>query len=193
MNTVVMKTAFAHWNLLFTKDELTSIDEYIIKNIPPTSGRLANAEEEKPEIRKSSVHWVARNPETDWIFARINGAGQKLNSHFFGFDLWPVSSLQYTIYEDEGNHYTWHQDIHIDTGLQDLNVTHQRKLSLVLLCQKCEEGGALELLTSDTPTVPLIEEGSAVVFPSFTLHRVTPVTKGVRKTMVAWFEGPEWR
>ena len=37
------------------------------------------------------------------------------------------------------------------------------------------------------------EKGTVIVFPSFYRHRVTPVTKGTRKVLVAWFEGPHWR
>lgn len=193
MSTVVMKDHYAHWSGLFTKEELTTIDEYILKNVEPSSSLVSSSKEEIPEIRKSTLYWVNNNPDTEWIFRRINAAGLKLNSHFFGFEAWPVSTLQYTIYEEGGDHYTWHQDMHLEKGLQSLDLTFQRKFSLVMLCQKCEEGGDLELLWNSSPVAPNLEEGNAVVFPSFTVHRVTPVVKGIRKSLVAWFEGPDWR
>ena len=37
---------------------------------------------------------------------------------------------------------------------------------------------------------PKLEEGSIIVFPSFLQHRVAPITKGIRYSLVAWFLGP---
>ena len=37
------------------------------------------------------------------------------------------------------------------------------------------------------------EKGRVLIFPSFLPHKVTPVTKGVRKSLVTWMEGPAWR
>jgi PKHD-type hydroxylase len=37
------------------------------------------------------------------------------------------------------------------------------------------------------------EKGSAMFFPSFTYHRVKPVTKGTRRSLVVWFRGPKWQ
>jgi PKHD-type hydroxylase len=35
--------------------------------------------------------------------------------------------------------------------------------------------------------------GTFLVFPSFMLHRVTPVTRGTRWSLVAWFGGKRWQ
>ena len=35
--------------------------------------------------------------------------------------------------------------------------------------------------------------GSVIVFPSFVWHRVKPVTKGVRYSVVAWYGGPPFK
>ena len=32
--------------------------------------------------------------------------------------------------------------------------------------------------------------GTAIVFPSFMRHKVAPVTKGRRRSLVGWFLGP---
>ena len=37
------------------------------------------------------------------------------------------------------------------------------------------------------------KKGSVIVFPSFHRHRVTPVTSGIRHSLVTWVEGPHWR
>jgi len=70
-----------------------------------------------------------------------------------------------------------------------------RKLSLVLQLTDPEEyeGGDLELMTSSDPIAVLKQRGLISVFPSFVLHRVTPVTKGTRRTLVVWACGPEFK
>jgi len=35
--------------------------------------------------------------------------------------------------------------------------------------------------------------GSVIAFPSYINHKVSPVTKGLRKSLVAWVSGPRWR
>lgn len=191
-----MKSGYGTWTSLFTKEELDHIDDYITKNIAPVSsviGTGKNAKEDE-NYRNSTIYWVTLNNDTSWIFNRINSAALKLNSHIFGFDINSVDTLQYTVYNEEGGHYDWHWDMFFESGLNDLTVTIQRKLSLVLVCKHCEEGGQLELIIgSNSSFIPDIKEGDAIVFPSFTMHRVTPVAKGMRKTLVAWLPGPDWR
>ena len=69
-----------------------------------------------------------------------------------------------------------------------------RKLTLVLqLSDPSEyEGGELQSLTSLQPGTVNKKKGIIAAFPSWTLHQVTPVTKGVRKTLVIWVAGPQF-
>jgi PKHD-type hydroxylase len=70
-----------------------------------------------------------------------------------------------------------------------------RKLSVVLqLSDPSEyEGGDLEIMNCSEPTQVKKEKGLVTAFPSFMLHRVTPVTKGIRRTLVVWLTGPRFR
>ena len=70
-----------------------------------------------------------------------------------------------------------------------------RKISLsVQLTDPGEyEGGQLQLYTKkNVQTLPKTK-GSAIFFPSFLLHQVTPVTKGKRMSLVAWVTGPQFK
>jgi PKHD-type hydroxylase len=67
-----------------------------------------------------------------------------------------------------------------------------RKLSCVLQLSDAADydGGDLQLNNgSQIITVPK-EKGTITFFSSFTLHRVTPVTRGKRQTLVTWLSGP---
>ena len=73
-----------------------------------------------------------------------------------------------------------------------------RKLSMVIQLSdpKDYEGGILEIHANEhypPPPDELKRRGTIVVFPSFLRHRVIPVTKGVRYSLVAWIEGPHFR
>ncbi|HAT64777.1 MAG TPA: hypothetical protein DCS66_09265, partial [Flavobacteriaceae bacterium] len=50
------------------------------------------------------------------------------------------------------------------------------------------EGGDLELMTKDK--VAQLKQGEAIFFASWLQHRVKPVTKGERYSLVMWFGGP---
>ena len=88
----------------------------------------------------------------------------------------------------DGGHYDWHVDSFapFENGLQ-------RKLSCSLLLNDASEyeGGALEIkdVTKAVPT----KKGSVIVFPSILLHRVTPVTSGVRYSAVCWALGDAFK
>jgi PKHD-type hydroxylase len=57
------------------------------------------------------------------------------------------------------------------------------------------EGGDFELIQSslNSPEKINLSRGKIIVFPSFLFHRVTPVLKGIRKSIVIWTLGPKFR
>ena len=55
------------------------------------------------------------------------------------------------------------------------------------------EGGDLELFFGSEPYRVQKSRGTVIAFPSFALHRVTPVTRGTRWSLFAWICGARWR
>jgi PKHD-type hydroxylase len=183
---------FTTWSDAFTPEELDKIIE--IGNQLPLSrasigADLANTTD--PAIRESTVSWVPQTDETIWIYDKLAWVIRQLNGQFYKFDMFGFTEdLQYTIYNEETTgHYTWHIDMGSSGSMSP------RKLSLVLQLTDPEEyeGGDLELMTSSDPIAVLKQRGLISVFPSFVLHRVTPVTKGTRRTLVVWACGPEFK
>ena len=109
------------------------------------------------------------------------------NKENFGFRLNNFYELQYTEYHSsEQGFYDWHQDI---VWLQPTE--SQRKISVTVQLSDDDdyEGGDFEF-NKDLPQPSDIRtRGTVIVFPSFLYHRVTEVTKGERKSLVAWYEG----
>jgi PKHD-type hydroxylase len=93
-------------------------------------------------------------------------------------------TMQYAQYT-EGQYYDWHTD-----RPPICNTPQHRKLTVVcLLNDPIEfEGGNLEIEINTTQAT--LQKGSVIVFPSVLRHRVTPVTKGIRKTATYWINGP---
>jgi PKHD-type hydroxylase len=142
------------------------------------------------EYRTSRVSWLGYGSETEWVFDRIAHVVRSINSQFYGFDIHGMcEDIQFTeYYASEKGHYDWHQDSAPGT-------VAPRKLSIVIqLSDPADyEGGDLQILTSREPMNVDKKMGLATVFPSFMLHRVTPVTAGTRRSLVAWIAGPKFK
>jgi PKHD-type hydroxylase len=92
-----------------------------------------------------------------------------------------------TAYGAEGR-YDWH----IDVGPESLSI---RKLSFVVQLTAPEDydGGDLELMAGLPAQFGVRDQGTMVCFPSYVLHRVRPVERGLRRTLVGWVSGPPYR
>jgi len=112
-----------------------------------------------------------------------------INMNHFGFDGMQMGEpAQYTEYP-KGGFYEWHNDCDFDMSY----MPSVRKISMTLLLSdpKDFKGGDLELV-EDKKRAKL-KQGHAIFFASFIRHRVTPITKGIRKSLVMWFGGPSFR
>ena len=137
--------------------------------------------------RRSKVRWT----EDQEIGAILWDYTQKANE-VLGVDIEPYTSIQYTEYHgSEGGHYGNHHDI--DWNRAD---GRDRKLSITmqLSCPTEYTGGEFCFTEVENPPMDALKKrGSILVFPSYLIHAVTPVTSGLRRSVVAWFEGPTWK
>ena len=175
-----------HMPYMFWKNSLT---EQRIKNITENGKSLlisnASTFSGNTDIRRSKTGWF-NDPELDKF---LYGYVREANRHW-GYDVTDLCEVQYTIYEGENKgHYGWHNDVDWYTEL-----AVQRKISITVQLSHENEytGGDFEIQGANMPD-NYKTRGSVIVFPSFHGHRVTPVTSGTRKSLVAWFEGPSWR
>jgi PKHD-type hydroxylase len=177
---------WAYFQGAFTPDECRKIIE--IGNARIVDNSRIRGNDVAPNIRDSKNSWLMPCDDSHWIFRRVTDVIVDLNSKFFKFDLFGfIEGFQFTRYDAPGGKY----DQHIDRGLN----TWTRKLSFTLQLSDPKDyvGGDLELYYGKEPTVPNKEQGFVTVFPSYVLHRVTPVTKGTRYSLVAWITGPSFK
>lgn len=182
------ENTFVTWDDGFTNEDIASI--HLAAESRSLQEAVVGGGDVKDDIRISKVTWLNNDQDTDWLYDKLSYIASQLNGQFYRFDLFGFQEdMQYTVYDGEREgHYTWHTDSGVKTG-------SVRKLTLVIqLSDPSEyEGGDLELLTGVEPMKVDKKKGLVVAFPSYVMHRVTPVTSGVRKTLVVWITGPSFR
>lgn len=128
--------------------------------------------------------------EIELLPTRVHGALTELLpaiDKYYGFALsGEFEHCQHCTYAENGR-----TDWHMDVGYEE---TEARKLTVVVQLSESPayDGGELEFFPGHTPAFSRLR-GTVIVFPPFLVHRVTPVTRGKRSTMVTWLHGPKFR
>jgi PKHD-type hydroxylase len=140
------------------------------------------------KTRTSHISWIPFNKMPE-MYQTLERVIKQTNGNHFGFDgITLTEPAQYTEYP-EGGFYDWH----IDSDVNCANEPPVRKISMTcLLSHESEfEGGGLELMSEGKIARP--KQGQAIFFASFIRHRVVPITKGIRKSLVLWAGGPPFK
>lgn len=189
---VIMSGGLIVWVNLFTPAELDAMEQYGDR-LTHEKAELSAKNTGRDSIRVTKVAWVMRNAQTEAFYAKVEDAVLRLNAQFFRYDLSGVATFQYTLYDGaEGGRFDWHKDYGKDYGAPD---QEPRKLSLsIQLSDPAKyEGCELEVRAGNLTDVAPRTRGAVIAFPSYVLHRVTPITSGVRKSLVVWAVGPEFK
>lgn len=143
----------------------------------------------KEQVDAQGSHFP-KNEDTLWIYEKMTKCIMELNDQTYRFDLTGIyENMYYNTYCGSHNH---HFNWHYDSGSQ---TPAPRKLTFCLqLSDPSEyEGGTLEIRTVSDPIQGVNLKGALTGFPSFKAHRVTPVTKGIRRSLVVFVAGPNFR
>ena len=138
--------------------------------------------------RVTTISWIPFK-EMPEMYDQLNKFIQQASRNHFGFeDVHVTEQAQFTEYP-EGGFYDWH----MDSDVNMINEPPVRKISMTLLLspESQFEGGDLELMAKGK-RVPL-KQGHAIIFASFLHHRVAPITRGIRQSLVMWFGGTPFR
>jgi len=147
-----------------------------------------------PRSRITDIKWILLNEDTNWLFKKIIDKIIDVNSKNFDLQLKFVEDLQFSEYtEEKRGFYSKHRDCGLKKSLD--NYVDIRKLSFTiqLTDENDYEGGELIFYIDDEEKKAPKSKGTIVFFESDILHEVTPVTKGVRHSLVSWVQGPNLR
>lgn len=193
-------------------DEIIRIGELFDKGEAKTGRKDATA----GITRSSTVSWLTEE-QANKHDINLEGMYSNLNSVMgeaaqnAGWGEWVINNVQpyqYTCY-GPGDHYDWHPDTFSDPMPEtDPNAGMIRKLSFTLLLsdQDDYEGGGLLIedhqrsgpdelwnrITNMNVVPEYTQKGTMIVFPSHLWHKVLPIKRGIRKSLVGWFMGPPW-
>jgi PKHD-type hydroxylase len=137
--------------------------------------------------RQSTISWIDFN-KMQLMYDDLSYLVQKINRNNFGFSNIQITEPAQVSEYSKGQFYDWHTDTAIDMNIEP----PVRKLSMTLLLNDPNEfeGGNLEIAGKKMSPM---KQGYAAIFASFLQHRVTPITKGVRKSLVVWFNGEPFK
>jgi PKHD-type hydroxylase len=187
-----------------SKKECEKHLEYCIKNTKFREATVMNKGEydvdsdnqgrNDPSIRKTDITFVTPDCKEDnqvneiaWHFLEF------ANKKLFNYKIKSFQPVQFARYRD-GGHYGWHQD---STGIRPNGETRKLSLTFSLSDPKTYEGGHLEFYMGEKTMTEqekrdIRDQGSVIVFDSRDYHRVTPVTRGTRYSIVCWSVGPNF-
>ena len=190
-----MQTILKYRYWYFTKALSPEKCQEIIKAASTKTQHLGTTYRPRKHSRKSTVAWVADPKIYNLLNPFIHSANKNAGWNF-QWD-WNESS-QFTIY-NKGDHYGWHIDTQPPNPSSNQNFKNKiRKLSLTLqLTDPSQyEGGDFQFKWLDKDAKVKIvtvkdarDLGTIIIFPSFIFHRITPITRGTRQSLVNWSVG----
>lgn len=175
---------------VFFKDSFTPeeceviIHDKFLRNAPLQKAVTGNGDDPR---RVSNVAWIDWTNHSNWVFEKLSNIVFNANKEWFQYHLSAFGEpLQLTQYKSETKgHYDWHQD----WGGKEFSC---RKLSTVTLLSDPInfKGGEFEIF--NIGPIADLKRGTTIVFPSFQVHRVNPVSEGTRWSLVSWVTGPKY-
>ena len=156
------------------------------------------------KIRKTEVIFTSE----EWVYNLVRPYMHDANAAAnWNFDIDYCEQAQFTEYKN-GGHYTWHQDsmpMHIQESIGPKGKIRKLSTTIVLSDDNEYEGADFELINTASLTpnsedkIEILKEpvfrkkGTIIFFPSSVFHRVTPITSGVRNSLVFWWCGPPFK
>lgn len=185
---------FYYWKNVFDDNMIRNLTDMVYANYKFEKGKTGTKElgneTDSYSTNNRDIAYINPQPHSKWLYDLLFPLALEANEKAFHFDIDIVTdSIHYVIYPEDGGHLDWHMDV----GAFGVN---KRKLAMTVQLSDSSdyEGGDFQIWMGgeDYLTVPR-EKGDVIVFPSFCMHRVTPITRGERRCLVFWTGGRPFR
>jgi len=171
--------------------EITAINNMINEYPYQEASVLGSEQNQGMVLRQSQLKWMVWNDNNWWIYTKIRKKAEELNNSLWNFDLYGINEyIQYTEYRSTQNnrgHYDWHLDVSHE------GLTSNRKLTFECVLSDDHAGGDFSMLLGPSENRFKLNEGDAVIYPSFLMNKIYPVTSGIRTSIVSWISGPSFK
>ena len=177
-----------HPNFAFSDEECQAIIDFA-RNDYADFGSIGTGQDGIVDKSVRNVH-LYRIPLTDesrWVFDKIARVVSMANAEYFDYEIMGIThELQLLHYESgtDPGHYNWHADV------GDL-VSSTRKISVSIQLSDPTQyrGGQLKVNVHGRDITADSSRGTINMFPSYSLHQVTPMEHGERWALVIWVHG----
>lgn len=185
---------FYYWKNVFDDNMIRDLTDMVYANYKFEKGKTGTKElgneTDSYKTNNRDIAYINPQPYSKWLYDLLFPLALEANEKIYHFDIDIVTdSIHYVIYPEDGGHLDWHMDV----GAHGVN---KRKLAMTVQLSDSSdyEGGDFQIWMGgkDYMTVPR-EKGDVIVFPSFCMHRVTPITRGERRCLVFWTGGRPFR
>ena len=185
---------FYYYKNVFNDEMIKNLTDMVYANYKFSKGKTGTKElgdmTDSYETNNRDIAYIDPKPHSKWLYDLLFPLALEANKNLFHFDIDIVTdAIHYVIYPEDGGHLDWHMDV----GAFGVN---KRKLAMTVQLSDSSdyEGGDFQIWMGGKNyiTVPR-EKGDVIVFPSFCMHRVTPITRGERRCLVFWTGGRPFR
>ncbi len=189
----VVERPFYFWDSVLPDEACDMIikEGLALDNFKPAGVNSNNIAD--PELRQGSIGWFEKDHTVDKLLRSYVGTAN--TEAMWNYVITESEKVQFSIYGLQSR-YGWHRDT--DVTLPDGVPVRKLSVTVQLSHPDDYEGGDFQIknffgheLTDNAEQ--LRNRGTIVVFPSFLVHQVVPVTKGTRYSLVQWYSGPDWR
>ena len=144
-------------------------------------------------IRSSEIYWMHQEGDEDElmpIYTEVAYKMRQINDCMWKYRVNGWEPFQYSQYDESySGHFNWHIDVHPKFNVDDPD---PRKISFSVGLSNINDydGGDFMIKIDRNEKVFKLDRGDVIAFPSWMLHKVSPVIKGLRRTLVGWGNGP---
>lgn len=186
---------FQSYNNVFTDKEIEDLETFVHSNYEFSKGKTGATEDgtatDSYRTNNRDIAYMSPSPDTKWLYDRLFPLALDANHKSFHFDIDIVTDpIHYVIYPEDGGHLDWHMDV----GVYG---TNKRKLAMTVQLSDPNEytGGEFEIWMGGKDGFIELprQKGEVIIFPTFCMHRVKPITSGRRKCLVFWTGGRPFR
>jgi PKHD-type hydroxylase len=183
-----------HVSNVFTDEMIFHLENMVYSNYTFSKGRTGVLElgnnTDSYETNNRDIAYIKPADHSKWLYDLLFPIALEANKQFYHFDIDIVTDpIHYVVYPEDGGHLDWHMDV----GGFGVN---RRKLAMTVQLSDPNdyEGGDLQIWGGGKEPISIKRnKGDVTVFPTFLLHRVTPITRGQRKILVFWTGGRQFR
>jgi len=183
-----------HVSNVFTDEMIFHLENMVHSNYTFSKGRTGTSElgndTDSYKTNNRDIAYINPANHSKWLYDILFPIALEANKQFYHFDIDIVTDpIHYVIYPEDGGHLDWHMDV----GAFGVN---RRKLAMTVQLSDHNdyEGGDLQIWGGGQEPISVKRnKGDVSVFPTFLLHRVTPITRGQRKILVFWTGGRAFR